>query len=209
MLIRDQFINMIINKETLILASSSKSRFNILKNCGLRFNQVNPKCDEEELKKKINKSLKKPNNIVKILSYEKAKSISETKRFFNDFVIGCDTLVYLNRNIFDKAKSLKEAKKKIQTLSGKTHKIVSGITVCNKGKKIWQDTETSSVKIRKLKSLQINNYLNKTGKQILSSVGCYQIEALGPIIIEDIKGDYFNIMGLPLFKLLRFLHKPK
>ena len=200
---------MIINKKTIILASSSKSRFAILKNCGLKFKQVNPSCNEEVLKKKINKSLRKPNDIVKILSYEKANSISQTNKFFNDFVIGCDTLVYLNKKIFDKAKTLKEAHHKIQTLSGKTHKIVSGITVCNKGKKIWQDTETSVIKIRNLKPAQINNYLHKTGKQILSSVGCYQIEALGPIIIEDIKGDYFNIMGLPLFKLLKFLHKIK
>ena len=51
--------------------------------------------------------------------------------------------------------------------------------------------------------------MNKTGKQILSSVGCYQIESLGPNIIERIKGDYFNVMGLPLFNLLDYLYSNK
>ena len=67
----------------------------------------------------------------------------------------------------------------------------------------------SSYKIRKLNNSEINTYLKKTGKQILSSVGCYQIESLGPNIIESIKGDYFNVMGLPLFNLLDYLYSKK
>ena len=98
---------------------------------------------------------------------------------------------------------------KIIKLSGKTHKIVSGLTICKKGKKVWQTSETTSVKIRKLKPSQIEKYLKKTGKQILNSVGCYQIEALGPNVIENIKGDYFNVLGLPLFKLLNYISKIK
>ena len=62
-------------------------------------------------------------------------------------------------------------------------------------------SETTVVEIRKLRK-QIEGYLKKSGKQILQSVGCYQLEALGPQIIKDIKGDFFNVMGLPLFKLL-------
>ena len=61
------------------------------------------------------------------------------------------------------------------------------------------------VEIRKLTTKQIEGYLKKSGKQILQSVGCYQLEALGPQIIKDIKGDFFNVMGLPLFKLLKFV----
>ena len=63
--------------------------------------------------------------------------------------------------------------------------------------------------MRKLNALQINKYLEKTGSQILNSVGCYQIEALGPIVIDDIEGDYFNVLGLPLFKLLKYVSKNK
>ena len=87
--------------------------------------------------------------------------------------------------------------------------IVSGVTICKNGKKIWQCSEVTSVKIRNLSKSQINLYLKKTGQSILSSVGCYQAELLGPQIIENIKGDLFNVMGLPLFKLLNHIMRSK
>ena len=94
-------------------------------------------------------------------------------------------------------------------MSGKKHKIVSGLTICRKGKRIWQCSSTTVVKIRKINKHQIDKYLKQTGSQILNSVGCYQIESLGPVIIEDIKGDFFNVMGIPLFKLLKYVSKNK
>ena len=63
--------------------------------------------------------------------------------------------------------------------------------------------------MRRLSDNEIDFYLLKTGKKILSSVGCYQLEELGPNIIEDIKGDFFNVMGFPLFPFLIFLKKHK
>ena len=191
-----------------ILASSSSSRYKILKDSGFSFIKISPEADEEKIKKKIRKN-KKPSYVAKKLSYEKAKSVSLKKKYFNHTVIGCDTLIYIGDKIFDKAKNISEAKKKLAILSGKKHKIVSGVTIFNQGKKIYQFSETTQVKIRKLNKNKINNYLNKTGKQILSSVGCYQLEALGPVIIEDIKGDFFNVMGLPLFKLLKYVSNNK
>jgi len=191
-----------------ILASSSNSRYKILKHSGFSFIKIPPETDEEKIKKQITEK-KKPAFIAKKLSYEKAKSISIKKKYFYHTVIGCDTLIYIGDQIFDKAKNISEAKKKLAILSGKKHKIVSGVTIFNQGKKIYQFSETTQVKIRKLNKNKINNYLNKTGKQILSSVGCYQLEALGPVIIEDIKGDFFNVMGLPLFKLLKYVSNNK
>tara|TARA_A100001015_G_scaffold273941_1_gene329865 strand:- start:2026 stop:2616 length:591 start_codon:yes stop_codon:yes gene_type:complete len=191
-----------------ILASSSSSRYKILKDAGFSFIKISPETDEEKIKKKIRKN-KKPSFIAKKLSYEKAKSVSLKKKYFNHTVIGCDTLIYIGDKIFDKAKNISEAKKKLTNLSGKIHNIVSGVTIFRQGKKIYQFSETSQVKIRKLNKNKIDNYLIKTGEQILSSVGCYQVEALGPVIIEDIKGDFFNVMGLPLFKLLKYVSKNK
>ena len=208
MLITIRFINMITHS-IYVLASTSKSRYTILKNAGFNFKQVKPACDEEKLKKKLKLKKNNPSYIAKKLSYEKAKSISETKTHYNNYVIGCDTLIYMNGKIFDKAKNINEAHEKIKALSGRKHKIVSGLTVCKKGQKVWGCSSTTIVKIRKINSLQINNYLQKTGKQILMSVGCYQVESLGPQIIEDIRGDFFNVMGLPLFKLLKFISTNK
>ncbi len=199
---------MITNKEY-VLASSSLSRKKILNNAGFNFIQVAPFCNEQAIKNKIKINKQKPSTIAKRLSYEKAKSVSFKKKYSDKKVIGCDTLIYLNNRIFDKATNIREAKQKIKTLSGKKHKIVSGLTICKGGKKIWQCSVTTDVRLRKLNEKQINKYLKKTGKKILQSVGCYQLESLGPNIIEDIKGDFFNVMGLPLFKLLKYVHLNK
>ena len=207
MLITSNSINMITHNKY-VLASSSESRKKILNNCGFTFTQAKPLCDEETIKKKTKHPIN-PKQLAKKLSLEKAKSISLTKKHFNDYVIGCDTLIYFNNKIYDKAKSLDEARIKIKKLSGKNHQIISGLTVCKNGKKKWQCCVTTKVKIRKLTYSQIDRYLKLTGKQILNSVGCYQLEALGPTIIEDIKGDFFNVLGLPLFKLLNYLSNKK
>ena len=201
------FIKTLMHKK-FILASSSKSRYKILKNAGLNFTQKKPNCNEEDIKKTINRKTK-PEIFAKKLSYEKARSVSRQKRYANKIVLGCDTVIYHNGKILDKVNSIEKAQKKIRSLSGKTHLIVSGLTICLNGIKIWENYEKTHVKIRKLNNSEIKIYLKKTGKQILSSVGCYQIESLGPNIIESIKGDYFNVMGLPLFNLLDYLYSKK
>ena len=117
MLVNGYFINMITHKKY-ILASSSFSRNKILKDCGFNFVQVKPSCDEEAIKKQIKKK-SKPEDVARILSYQKAKSISEKKKYFNYNVIGCDTLIKLGDRIFDKAKNNKEALLKIKKTFGK------------------------------------------------------------------------------------------
>ena len=191
----------------IILASSSTSRFKILKNAGVVFVQKNPKVDENKIKLKIKQKYSNPQVFVKKLSFEKSLSISKLKKYKNNYVIGCDTIVYFDNKIFDKAKNMKEAYKKIEKLSGKQHKIISGTTICLGGRKIWQCSETSLISMRRLSDRDIKAYLRKTGDQILGSVGCYQIELHGPQIIKNIKGDFFNVMGLPLFKILSFLNE--
>ena len=201
------FINILMHQK-FILASTSKSRYKILKNAGLNFTQKKPDCNEEDIKKTINRKTK-PEIFAKKLSYEKARSVSIKKLYANKIILGCDTVIYHNGKILDKVNSIEKAQKKIRSLSGKTHLIVSGLTICLRGSKIWENYEKTYVKIRKLNNSEIDTYLKKTGKQILSSVGCYQIESLGPNIIESINGDYFNVMGLPLFNWLDYLYSRK
>ncbi len=97
-----------------------------------------------------------------------------------------------------------EAKEKIEILSGKKHTIITAVSAYYNNKPIWFAVEKTIVKIRKVKSKEIDDYLIKSGKQILDCVGCYQIEKAGPNIIENIKGDFFNVMGFPLFSFLLF-----
>ena len=185
-----------------VLASSSSSRRLILQKVQLKFIIQKPKCDEDTIKKTMKKRKTKPIKIVKILAEEKAKSISG--KHLNKIVIGCDTVIVFRGKMIDKAKNLKEAFNKIKKLSGKKHKIITSISAHKHNRQIWSHTQSSTVKLRKLEDKDIKNYLKQSGKKILKCVGCYQAEGFGPAIIEEIEGDFFNVMGFPLFPFLKF-----
>jgi len=190
-----------------ILASSSKSRAKILKNNKLSFLINKPTCKEAFLKRKL---LKEKTPIKKIsleLARLKAKSVSKIKK--NILVVGSDTTISCGGEMLNKAKNFYEAKKKILKIAGKTHYIFSSASVFYNKKEIWNATQKSKIKIRNITAEEVDEYLKKTGSVILSSVGCYQAEAAGPNIIEEIKGDFFNVMGFPLFPFLSFIKKYK
>lgn len=197
---------MFFNKQ-FILASNSRSRYKILKNIGLNFKKMQPACNEDSLKKNLINAKKKPNIISLELARLKAQSISKIET--NKIVIGSDTIISFNDKILSKAKNLIEAKKKILMISGKKHKIFSSASLYLNNKEIWKSTQKTTVKVRPLKKKDVDLYLSQVGIQILHSVGCYQLEAAGPNIIEDIKGDFFNVLGFPLFPFLQFVHLNK
>ena len=197
-------VHMFLNKP-FILASNSASRYRLLKSAGLNFTKTKPLCNEDHIKKQLLKKSPNKKNIAKLLAKEKALSVSRKKQ--SKLVVGADTIIIFKNKIINKANSIEEAKKKLQKLSGNKHQIISGVSVCYKNKQIWSSQQISTIQIKKLNQSQINYYLKKTGKDILSSVGCYQAEKLGPHIIKSIKGDLFNVLGFPLFPFLSFLSK--
>ena len=202
--IKRWFINMIFNNP-FVLASSSNSRYKILKNNNLLFSTCKPKCNEDFYKKRLLLKKTPPRKIS--LELARVKSNSVSKKIKNKLILGSDTVISLNGVLINKAKNLKEAKKKIKKLSGKSHHIYSSASVFYNNKEVWSGTQKTKVKIRKLSNHEIDYYLLKTKRKIIYSVGCYEIESLGPNIIEEIKGDFFNVMGFPLFPFLSFLKK--
>ena len=197
-------IHMLLNKK-FILASNSASRKKLLKKAGLVFLTEKPLCDEDYIKDQLLKKNINKKNLPKLLA--EAKALSVSKKNTNHLVIGSDTIILFKNNIINKAKTTEEAKKKLQKLSGKKHQIISGASVCFNNKQIWSHQQTSTIHMNTLNQKQINIYLKKTGEDILSSVGCYQVEKLGPQIIKSINGDFFNVLGFPLFPFLTFLSK--
>jgi len=188
----------------IVLASSSASRKKIFKNIGFNFITRKPKVDEEKHQRTFKKKKYNIKKITKTLAELKCKSIKKRK---SELVIGCDTLIKINNKIIHKAKNIKEAKKRIKELSGKQHQLYSSVVVYFDNKPVWEKTVKTNVKIRRLSKKEINNYIQECGKTIIKSVGCYEIEKKGPNIIEYIKGDFFNVMGFPLFPFLVFLKK--
>ena len=195
---------MLINRK-FILASNSLSRYRLLKNAGLNFVKTKPLCNEENIKKKLIINKTKQTGFAKILAKEKALSVSQKKP--KELVVGSDTIIIFKNKIINKAKNMNEAKKKLKKLSGNKHKIISGISVCYMKKQIWSKQQVSTVTMKKLTDKQIDDYLKRVGKEILLSVGCFQAEKLGPQIISSIKGDFFNVLGFPLFPFMIYLSR--
>ena len=195
---------MLLNKQ-FILASNSASRKRLLTNAGLSFLIKKPLCDEEHIRNQLLKKQTNKKELPTLLAEAKALSVSEKNT--KHLVVGSDTIIFLNDKMVSKAKTMEGAKKKLQKLSGKKHQIISGVSVCLNNKQIWSHQQTSTIHMNTLNQKQINTYLKQTGKDVLSSVGCYQVEKLGPQIIKSINGDFFNVLGFPLFPFLAFLSK--
>ena len=191
---------MLLNKK-FILASNSPSRYRLLKNAGLNFSKRKPLCDEDVVKSIFNKNKTSILKLPKFLAKEKALSVIYKKKL----VVGSDTVIIFQNKIINKAKNQIEAKNKLIKLSGRSHQIISAVSVCYNGEQIWAADQKTTIKMKKLDEKQIKQYLKYTGKEILSSVGCYQLEKLGPQIIHSINGDFFNVLGFPLFPFLSFL----
>lgn len=190
-----------MHKDTLVLASLSPFRAQLLKNAGLTFNVEGAKIDERQLDTTFGDIT--PKELALKLAEAKAKDVS--RRIPQSVIIGCDQTLEFEGQVLHKAPSLEEAYHRLTALSGKTHYLHSGIVLVKNGEVIAADVATASMKMRALSDKFIQQYLANVGEKILGSVGTYQIEGEGIQLFEKIEGDYFTIIGLPLLILLKNL----
>ncbi|WP_375606096.1 MULTISPECIES: Maf family nucleotide pyrophosphatase [unclassified Bartonella] len=187
-----------MDADTLILASLSFYRAQLLKKAGLNFLIEGASFDEREVEKTTKE--KTPKELSCFLASAKAKNVSD--RFPDAFVIGCDQVLDLEGKVFHKARNIKEAHQRLCELSGKTHSLHSAVALFKNGQKIWVEAFSAHMSVRLLSLEFIERYLARVGKDVLNSVGVYQIEGEGIHLFEKIEGDFFTIVGLPLLPLL-------
>ena len=145
-------IHMILNKQ-FILASNSASRKMLLKNAGLKFFSEKPLCNEDYIKDQLLKKNTKKTNLPKLLAEVKALSVSKNNTKY--LVVGSDTIILFNNKIINKAKTIEDAKKKLQKLSGKKHQIISGASVCFNNKQIWSYKQKSTINMNTISKKKI------------------------------------------------------
>ena len=182
----------------IILASKSPRRREILENTKVRFTIKESQIDETI---KLNES---PKDTVKRLAYEKALDVAKNNE--DALVIGADTVVVIDDKILGKPKDETEAYNMIKLLSGKTHYVITGFALINLSlnKKIV-DCQISQVTFKELSEATIKDYIQT--KESLDKAGAYGIQGYGALLVEEIQGDYFNIVGLPISKLSDLLKK--
>ena len=176
----------------IILASASPRRKEILENTNVKFKIMASSIEELRLEGES------PCQMVMRLAFEKGIDIASRQK--SDLVISADTIVVLDNTVLGKPKDEIEARKMITSLSGRTHQVITGISLINldNNKKII-DYVISNVKFKNLSEEDINDYIRT--KESLDKAGAYGIQGYGALLVEEIQGDYFNIVGLPISKL--------
>ena len=182
----------------IILASGSPRRKKILEQIGLKFSVEKSNYEEKRIADST------PSQIVEFLSLEKANLLAV--KYEDAIIIGADTLVVLNGEILGKPKSEEDAGEMLRKLRNKTHTVVTGFTVLDtkSGRSVTKHVETK-VKFKDLSEMEISAYV-ETGEP-MDKAGGYGIQDKGGLFIEEMDGDYFNIVGLPLFAVSETLRE--
>lgn len=188
---------------TLILASKSPFRSMLLRNAGLSFITEAPAIDERAIEEPLQKSGVTPEDMALVLAEAKARDVST--RHKNALVIGSDQTLSLNNRVFHKPRDMDDARRHLLAMSGKTHQLNSAVSLTIDGETVWRHISIARMTMRELSPAFIGHHLARVGSKILSSVGAYQFEGEGVQLFDEIDGDYFTIVGLPLLPLLKEL----
>ena len=186
----------------LILASTSASRRAILEAAGIAFTAIAPGVDEDAAKAGLLAADAGPLDVAVQLASLKAIAVS---RLHSGLVIGADQTLELDGAMFDKPRDLAEARRTLEALRGRTHLLHSAVTVASGGEALWSDVVTAKLTMWPFSDGFLDRYLADQGDRVLSSVGAYLLEGRGIQLFEEIEGDHFAILGLPLLPLLNYL----
>ena len=194
----------------IILASKSPRRKEILENLGIKFTIITEETDETS-------NVSEPSELVRELAMRKGAAVADkiidmikTEGAFDGediLVLSSDTVVAADGRILGKPSDLTDAKGMLRRLEGREHSVYSGIaaTLIENGRVIRtaSATEETVVRFSKMTEEEIDFYVNH--ENVLDKAGAYAIQGIASAWINGIDGDYFNVVGLPVRRLMRLL----
>jgi septum formation protein len=186
----------------IILASASGIRLKILKDHGFNVRVIPAGIDEDEIKNSLLNERFASFDISRALAETKAKKISS--KFINDMVLGADQVLDFKGKIFNKPENMESAVNLMQKLNGNSHFLFSSICLSKNNAVIWMHTEKVILQMKKLSDEFIKNYLDKVGLETIKQYGVYQIEGQGKELFEQIQGDEYSVMGMPIKQLMNY-----
>lgn len=180
--------------DSIILASASPRRKELLKQITDNFTVVVSSVEEVV-----------PDNITQeevpqFLATLKAKDVA--LKYPDNLVIGADTCVLCDGMILGKPKDREDAFNMLSLLSGNTHSVITGCALVKNGRSV-SFSVTTEVEFFKLTDVEINDYINTNDP--FDKAGGYGIQSKGCLLVKGIKGDYFNVVGLPIANLNRVI----
>ncbi len=189
--------------EPLVLASKSAVRRAMIEAAGIPLEIAPADIDERAVEARIGTGTAA--DAASLLAREKARVGASRMR--GRLVVGADQTLALGRTRFTKPVDRATAREQLRTLSGQTHELHSAVALARNGRVMFSKVETAQLTMRELSDAFLDAYLDTAGDAVVTSVGGYQLEGLGSHLFDRIEGDYFTILGLPLFALLDFLRR--
>lgn len=185
----------------LTLASKSLIRRQILIEAGLDVDVVAPGVDEDAVKARM--AGRSGEDIARVLAEAKARAVS--LRRLDTWVVGADQVLRFDGRLFDKATSIDAVEDRLRSMRGKTHELISAVALAKSGEIRHVRIDVAALRMRDFSDTFLRSYLERAGEGILSSVGGYEYETLGAQLFEEVEGDFYTILGLPLLPLLHML----
>ena len=180
----------------LLLASGSPRRRELMSLITPDYTVITSDVDETKI------AADSPAHLAKALATAKARAVAEENP--DDVVCGFDTVVECEGEVFGKPKDEADAVRMLRALSGREHRVWSGVCI-REGEKVLAESECTSVHFRALTDEEIHAYI-ATGEP-LDKAGAYGYQGLASRFVERIEGDFFNVMGLPVCRMGQMLRE--
>jgi septum formation protein len=182
--------------ESLVLASASPRREELLRSAGLSFDIVPSGIEETSGEGESAREM------AKRWAMEKAMSVSRHRP--GEWVLGADTIVVLEGTVFGKPTNHEEASAMLRKLSGRAHEVITGICLAHHTRRFTKAAHVlTEVRFRALSDDEIRAYV-ATGEP-LDKAGAYGIQGRGAALVRSVQGSYTNVVGLPLCEVLEWL----
>jgi septum formation protein len=190
----------------LVLASGSRTRFELLEAAGLPVEVVRPQdVDERAIAAPLERQGATAEHLA--ITLAGAKALSVARRMPGRHVLGADQTLTCNGVMLHKPADRSAAADQIAILAGKAHFLHAAVAIARDGQILASFAASARLTMRKLSSGMINRYLDAAGDAVLESVGGYQLERLGVHLFSRIGGDHSTILGLPMLRTLRCLRQ--
>ena len=189
--------------ERLILASKSAARRAMLTDAGVIFSVQVADVDEDAVK-----TMHDPADPVGLaVELARIKALAVSRQNPDAWILGADQTLAFEGGLISKAGSLTEARNRLSAMRGRPHHLHSGAALAWNGQIVWSDVDTAAMRVRDFSDTFLDAYLATEGEALLACVGSYRLEGMGSQLFEAVEGDYFTVLGLPLWPVLAELRR--